>query len=115
MIGMKPKKAIELKEVPLIHQENYPPEDTLPEDALYHYLLQPGEEHNNQHKGATDIIWYQKTYRLREVVLSLGNWMMYYLADGLERAFIKEELFILKDNCHMILYKHCENVPASKN
>ena len=43
MTGMKPEDMIGLKEVPLI--ENYPPEDTLPEDGLYHYLLQPGEEH----------------------------------------------------------------------
>ena len=40
MIGMKPSDAIKLDEVPLVYQENYPPEDTLPEDGLYHYLLQ---------------------------------------------------------------------------
>ena len=41
MTGMKPKGAIGLKEVPLVNQENYPPDDTLPKDGLYHYLLQP--------------------------------------------------------------------------
>ena len=35
MIGMKPKDAIKLNEVPLVTQENYPPEDTLPEDGFY--------------------------------------------------------------------------------
>ena len=35
MIGMKPKDAIKLKEVPLVAQESYPPEDTLPENGLY--------------------------------------------------------------------------------
>ena len=35
MTGMKPKDAIELKEVPLV--ESYPLEDTLPENGLYHY------------------------------------------------------------------------------
>ena len=44
MTGIKPKDTIGLKEVPLV--ENYPPEDTLPEDGLYHYLLQHGEEHD---------------------------------------------------------------------
>ena len=44
MIGMKPKDAIELNEVPLVDRESYPPEDILPEDGLYRYLLQPGEE-----------------------------------------------------------------------
>ena len=42
MIGMKPKDAIKLKEVPLVKQlENYPPEEVLPEDGLYRYLLHP--------------------------------------------------------------------------
>ena len=35
MIGMKPKDAIKLKEVPLVTQESYPPEEVLPEDELY--------------------------------------------------------------------------------
>ena len=34
MTGMKPKDAIELKEVYLL--ENCPPEDMLPKDGLYH-------------------------------------------------------------------------------
>ena len=48
MIGMKPKDAIKLNEVPLVAQESYPPEEVLPEDGLYQYLLQPGEEHDDQ-------------------------------------------------------------------
>ena len=48
MIGMKPKDGIKLKEVPLVKQENYPPEEVLPEDGLYQYLLQPSEEHDDQ-------------------------------------------------------------------
>ena len=35
MIGMKPKDAIKLNEVPLVNQESYPPEEILPEDGLY--------------------------------------------------------------------------------
>ena len=35
MIGMKPKDAIVLDEVPLVKQEAYPPEEVLPEDGLY--------------------------------------------------------------------------------
>ena len=57
MIGMKPKDANKLKEVPLVNQENYAPEDTLPEDGLYHYFLQHGEEHDDQRKRVTDRIW----------------------------------------------------------
>ena len=35
MIGMKPKDAIKLKEVPLVARESCPPEEVLPEDGLY--------------------------------------------------------------------------------
>ena len=48
MIGMKHKDAIKLKDVPLVKQENYLPEEVLPVDGLYQYLLQPGEEHDDQ-------------------------------------------------------------------
>ena len=54
MIGMKLKDAIKLNQVPLLNRESYSPEDTLPEDGLYHYLLQPGEEHDDQRCRATD-------------------------------------------------------------
>ena len=48
MIGMKPKHAIVLDQVPLVAQESNPPEEVLPEDGLYQYLFQPGEEHDDQ-------------------------------------------------------------------
>ena len=48
MIGMKPKNVIVLDEVPLANREVYPEEDKLPEDGLYQYLLQLGEEHDDQ-------------------------------------------------------------------
>ena len=35
MIGMKPKDAIKLNEVPLVDRESYPEEEVLPEDGLY--------------------------------------------------------------------------------
>ena len=57
MIGMKPKDAIKLNEVPLVARESYPPEEVLPEDGLYWYLLQPGEEHDDQRCKATDRVW----------------------------------------------------------
>ena len=51
MTGTRPKDVIELKEVPLV--ESYHMEDTLPEDGLHHYLLQPSKEHDDQHKKTT--------------------------------------------------------------
>ncbi|XP_057294704.1 uncharacterized protein LOC130623248 [Hydractinia symbiolongicarpus] len=44
MIGMKPSKAIKLNEVP--QDEEKHEEKPLPDDGLYLYLLQPGEEHD---------------------------------------------------------------------
>ena len=84
MIGMKPNDAIKLNEVPLVKREAYPPEEKLPEDGLYRYLLQPGEEHDDQRHRATDRIWSKGTYRLREIVENPGNRVMYYLKDGPE-------------------------------
>ena len=43
---------------------------------------------------ATDRIRSKKTYRLSEVVLSPGSQVLYYLADGPERAFVMEELML---------------------
>ena len=46
MIGMKPKDAIKLDTVP--RDKTYPKETPIPEDGLYRYLYQPGEQHGDQ-------------------------------------------------------------------
>ena len=56
MIGTKRKDAIKFKELALVARESYPPEEVFPEDGLYRYLLQPGEEHNDQCRRAMDRI-----------------------------------------------------------
>ena len=101
MIGMKRKDAIKLKEVPLVSQESYPPEEVLPEDGLYRYLLQPGEEHNDQRCRATNRICSKASYRLREIVENPGNRVMYYLLDGPERAFVLEELMLIPEDTEL--------------
>ena len=90
MIGMKSKDVIKLKEVPLVARESYPPEEVLPKDGLYGYLLQPCEEHDDQRCRATDIIWSKGTYGLREIAENPGNCMMYYLLNGPERALYRK-------------------------
>ena len=55
MIGTKPKNAIKLDTVPL--DKKYPEETVLPEDGLYRYFYQPGEQHGDQKRQATDLIW----------------------------------------------------------
>ena len=101
MIGTKPSGVIKFNHIPLVNQENYPPGDTLPEDGLYWYLLQPSEEDDNQRCRATDRIWSKGTYRLREIVEDSGNPMMYYLSDGPERAFVSEELMPIPEDMEL--------------
>ena len=101
MIGMKPYDAIKLNEVPLVNRETYPPEEALPEDGLYRYLLQPGEEHDDQRRRATDRIWSKRTYRLREIVANPGNQVMYYILNGPERAFVSEELMLIPEDTEL--------------
>ena len=121
MIGMKPKDVIVLDKVPLVKQESYPPEEALPEDGLYRYLLQPGEEHNDQRCRATDRVWSKGTYRLREIMENPGNRVMYYLTDesagpgtplgshgpdsalapAPQRAFVSEELMLILEDTEL--------------
>ena len=101
IIGMRPKDAIVLDQVPLVNREVYPPEDKLPEDGLYRYLLQPSEEHDDQRHRATDRVWSKRTYRLREIVEDAGNRVMYYLLDGPERAFVSEELMLIPEDTEL--------------
>ena len=70
----------------------------MPEDRLYCYLLQPGEEHDDQR---TDKIWSKGTYRLRKVVENPGNHVMYYLVDGPDRAFVSEELMLIPEDTEL--------------
>ena len=98
MIRMKPKDAIKLKEVPLVARKSYPPEEVLPEDGLYRYLLQLSEKHDDQRCRATDRIWSKVSYRLREIAENPGNRVMYYLTDGPERAVVSEELMLIPED-----------------
>ena len=101
MIGMKPKDAIKLKEIPLVARESYPPENTLPEDGLYQYLLQPGEKHDDQRCRGTNWIWSKASYRLREIAENPGNRVMYYLLDRPEQPFVLEELMLIPEDTEL--------------
>ena len=99
MIDMKPKDAIKLDTVPL--DKTYPKETVLPEDGLYRYLYQPGEQHRDQKKRAADLIWSKNTYRLDRIVQEPGNLLLYYLKEGLDRAFVWEELMHVSEDTHV--------------
>ena len=48
-----------------------------------------------------DRVWSKKTYRLREIVEDAGNHVMYYLLDGLEKAFVSEELMLIPEDTEL--------------
>ena len=101
MIGMKPKDAIKLDNVPLVKKEEYSKEDILPIDGLYRYYLQPGEDHGDQRRRATDFIWSKKTYRLDKIIEDPGNRVLYYLKDGPIRSFVQEELMLVPEDIQL--------------
>ena len=74
----------------------------MPEDGLYCYLLQPGEEHDDQRCRAMDRVWSKGSYRLREIVKNTGKRVMYYLKDGLEKAFVSEELMLIPEDKELL-------------
>ena len=84
MTGLAPATAIKRKILKLKHK--YPPEEVMPEDGLYRYLYQPGEQHGNQRQKATDFNWSKDTFRLNQIMEEPGNRVMYYLKDGPERC-----------------------------
>ena len=63
MIDMKLKNAIKLNIVPL--DKKYPEETVLPENGLYNYLYKPSEQHGDQKRQGTDLIWKKKNVSIR--------------------------------------------------
>ena len=55
----------------------------LPQDGLYRYLYQSGEQHRDKKKKrqTTDFIWSKDTYRLDLVTEEPGNSVLFYLHD----------------------------------
>ena len=91
------KDAIKLDTVPL--DNTYPEEETvLPEDGLYRYLYQPGEQHGDQKRRATDLIWSKNTYQLDPIAQGPSNDVLYYLQYGPDRAFVHEELMHVSED-----------------
>ena len=46
-------------------------------------------------------MWSKASYRLREITENPGNRVMYYLADGPERAFVSEELMLIPEDTEL--------------
>ena len=100
MTDMKPKDAVKLDTVKL--DKTYPKEDVLPEDGLYRYLYQPGEQHGDQKRRETNFIWSKSTYRLDRILQDPVNRVLYNLQDGTDRAFVREELMHIPENARIL-------------
>ena len=101
MIDMKPKDAVKLDTVPL--DKKYPEESVLPVDGLYRDLYQPDEQHGDQKRRATDLIWSKNTYQLDQIVQDPGNRVLYYLQNGPDKAFVREELMHISEDTQVPL------------
>ena len=62
MINMKPKDPIKLDTIELDKPYPDPEENVLSKDGLCRYLCQPGEQHRDQKRRATDFIWSKNMY-----------------------------------------------------
>ena len=89
MIGMKHKDSMKLDTIPL--DKKYSEETLLPEDGLYKYPYQPGEQHGDK-ETVTDLFWSKNMYRLDQFLQKPGNRVLDYLHDGSDRAFVHEDL-----------------------
>ena len=96
-IKMKPVDAIKLDYVKQYFVYK-PDKFVLPEDGLYRYLYQPGEQHNDQKRRATDMIWSKSAYRLDRIIEEPKNRTLYYLQEGPKRAFVSEELMLIPED-----------------
>ena len=97
--GKEPDKAIKMKEVD-ISPKNYQrvvglDEVRLPLSVKVRYLLSPGELEGGEKRRATDPIWSIKVYDIKRSVVSSNQPVLYYLADGPRRGFVREELQVI--------------------
>ena len=101
LTGMKPADAIKLKSAVAQKPSSVVPgrvvgleERMLPPDSNVRYLYQPGELEGGRRR-ATDPVWSLRIYRLGRSVIKSGQPGVYYLQDGPERGFVREELLVV--------------------
>ena len=102
LIGMKPAVAIKEKDVAANPSTPYSRpvgqrEKKLPSIVNVRYLYQPGELEGGV-KRATDPIWSLKVYNIERSFTKPNQPVLYYLHDGPERGFVREELLVVPQN-----------------
>ena len=91
MLGMTPAKAVKLGNVNL-KVKPYPRGEVAREGGLYRYLYKPGKPEDDNRRRATDMIWSWDTFRIDRIVENPGHRVIYHLADGPQKAFVREKL-----------------------
>ena len=100
LTSKKPKDAIKAKSVTQKPSSTVPDrpvgskEQKLPSGVGVRYLYQPGELEGGRRR-ATDPIWSLEVYQLGRSVTKPREPVLYYLQDGPERAFVREELLLV--------------------
>ena len=67
---------------------------------MVRYLYQPGELEGGT-KRATDPIWSLDVYNIERVFIKPKQPILYYLADGPKRGFVREELLVVPPNTQL--------------
>ena len=87
MIGMNPKDEIKLDTIPL---DNPYTEETV--KMAYTDIFINLVNNIEIKKDEPDFIWGKNTFRLDRIVEEPGNCVLYFLQDGPDRVFVREEL-----------------------
>jgi hypothetical protein len=97
LTGKRPSEAIRAKSVVKKPSSTVPGrpvglrEQILPSAVGVRYLFQPGELEGGRRR-ATDPVWSLRVYRLGRSVTKSDEPVVYYLEDGPQRGFVREEL-----------------------
>lgn len=106
LIGKRPVDAIKAKSVAQKPSSVVPgrpvglKEQKLPSGVGVRYLYQAGELEGGRRR-ATDPVWSLGVYRLGRSVTKPDEPVVYYLQDGPERGFVREELLIVPSDTRL--------------
>ena len=92
-VAQKPSSTIPGRQVGLKEQK-------LPSGVAVCYLYQLGELEGGRLR-ATDPVWSLQVYRLGRSVTKPDEPVLYYLLDGPQRGFVREELLVVPPETHL--------------
>ena len=99
LTGKKPSEAIKMKNVSVSPSAPGQDEKMLPTNVNVRYLYQPGELEGGERRRATDPIWSLDTYQIGSIIERKP--IMYYLANGPKRAFVRQELLVVPSDTQL--------------